>query len=104
MIAKSEEQIVLLRRYDMKKVSNQYVVYPPVSAIQQCDIESMRLSRLSTDYTLIIATSRFIHQYFGTAEVTFQARSRRNLLARDLVTWKATYVRHILEGIAGRAT
>ncbi|GFU56256.1 uncharacterized protein TNCV_713101 [Trichonephila clavipes] len=37
-----------------------------------------------------------------TAAVAFQARPRRALLMKDLVTWQAMEVRHILEGIAGR--
>ncbi|GFV93117.1 hypothetical protein TNCV_2552081 [Trichonephila clavipes] len=34
MVANSEEQSVLLRRYDLKKVTNHYVVHPPGAAIK----------------------------------------------------------------------
>ncbi|GFU59774.1 hypothetical protein TNCV_4467681 [Trichonephila clavipes] len=43
-------------------------------------------------------------QYSETVAFGFQARSRRALLERDLIIWKAAGVNHILEGIVGRVS
>ncbi|GFU54806.1 hypothetical protein TNCV_672421 [Trichonephila clavipes] len=55
------------------------------------------------DHALIFANRHLIHEYSGTAAVAFQAHPRRTLFPRDLVTWKSTGVRHILEDIVGES-
>ena len=49
------------------------------------------------DHALIFATPQLINQYSWTTAVVFPTRLRLSLLARDLVTWQAMEVRHILE-------
>ncbi|GFX15582.1 prolyl 4-hydroxylase subunit alpha-2 [Trichonephila clavipes] len=51
------------------------------------------------DHALIFATGQLIHQYFRTGVVVFEERPRRTLFARDLVTWHANGVCHILGDI-----
>ncbi|GFU22416.1 uncharacterized protein TNCV_1934471 [Trichonephila clavipes] len=74
----------------MLNMTNQYLVYPPVTAIEtkiRHGIESVRPPTVSVeDCVSLFATGQLFYQYSGTTTVAFQTHHLPTLLAKDLLS------------------